>query len=91
MDKNVIKNIIDIIKLLLLISIIVLLNLEFKAIVLICLIILSILLIALVIIDLIYWRCPKCNRYLPQNSFFRYVLCCPYCGTNIEKNRKKKN
>ena len=91
MDKNIIKNIIDTIKIILLILIIVLFKLKNNIIVLISLIILTIFLIALEIIDLLYWRCPKCKRYLPQNSFFHYVLCCPYCGTNIETNRKKKN
>ncbi len=90
MDKNRIKRILDGILIVLLSFIIVLFNLEHNILTIIGLIVLTIITIVIAIIDGIYWRCPMCNRHLPQNSFFKYVLCCPYCGTNIEMNKKKK-
>lgn len=90
MDKNRIKRFLDGIIIVLLVFIIVLFNLEQNIFTIIGQIILTIITILIAIVDRIYWRCPQCNRYLPQNSFFHYVLCCPYCGTNIEMNKKKR-
>ena len=86
MDKNRIKRFLDAIIIILFVCIIVLFNLEQNIFTTIGLIIT----ILIEIVNCIFWRCPKCNRYLPQNSFFHYVLCCPYCGTNIEMNKTRK-
>lgn len=90
MDKNRIKRFLDAIIIFLFVCIIVLFNLEQNIFTTIGLIILIIITILIEIVNCIFWRCPKCNRYLPQNSFFHYVLCCPYCGTNIEMNKTRK-
>ena len=35
--------------------------------------------------DLIFWRCPNCNRYLGNRvPFYREHFYCPFCGAEIE-------
>lgn len=35
--------------------------------------------------DLIFWRCPNCNRYLGKRiPIYREHFYCPFCGEEIE-------
>lgn len=43
--------------------------------------------------QIIFWRCPKCRKYLPRSSIFSAFRKCPYCGhdLNLHVSKTKKD
>lgn len=78
MKKNKIKDIIDLLRIMLLILIIVMHSISFSLIAIMFFILLT-------IIDRFYWKCKNCKKQLPNKIWFNTVKCCPYCKTDIDK------
>ena len=81
MRINMIKDIIDLLQIIVLTVTIIILN--FIDNIIICLIPI-VLVIVLYVIERIIWRCPNCGCYLPNKSLFNKVICCPYCKIDIK-------
>jgi len=79
MKKNRIKDILDLLNILLVIATIILIKYTD-----ILFLIPLVLWVILLIIERIFWRCKKCGNYLPVKTFFNQVICCPYCKNEIE-------
>ena len=78
MEKNRIKDILDLLKIILLILIVIMHTIPFTFIFLA-------LFIILVIVDKIFWKCDKCKNPLPNKILFNTVKCCTYCKTDIDE------
>ena len=78
MNKNRIKDLLDLAKILLLILIVIINKIPYTFIFLGTFIL-------LIVIDRSFWKCTKCNKPLPNKIWFSTVKCCPYCKSNIDK------
>ena len=78
MNKNRIKDFLDLTKILSLVLIIIINKIPYTF------IFLGIF-ILVIIIDRLYWKCKKCNKPLPNKMWFSTVQCCPYCKSDIDK------
>ena len=78
MNKNKIKDLLDLAKILSLILIVIINKIPYTF------IFLGIF-ILLIIIDRFFWKCNKCNKPLPNKIGFSTVKCCPYCKSDINK------